>query len=55
MIDRPLAKAILEEYTKTPSLLRHARSVEIVMRALAKHFGEDEEKYGIVGLSLIHI
>jgi len=50
MIDRSTAKAILEEYTKTASLLRHARSVEIVMRALAKHFGEDEEKYGIVGL-----
>ena len=50
MIDRPRAKAILEEYTKTASLLRHARSVEIVMRALAKHFGEDEEKYGVVGL-----
>ncbi len=50
MIDRSTAKAILEEYTKTASLLRHARSVEIVMRALAKHFGEDEEKYGVVGL-----
>lgn len=50
MIERPIAKAILEEYTKTASLLRHARSVEIVMRALAKHFGEDEEKYGVVGL-----
>ena len=54
MIERSIAKAILEEYTKTASLLRHARSVEIVMRALAKHFGEDEEKYGVV-LSLIHI
>ena len=50
MIERSIAKAILEEYTKTASLLRHARSVEIVMRALAKHFGEDEEKYGVVGL-----
>ncbi len=50
MIDRSAAKAILEEYTKTASLLRHARSVEIVMRALAKHFGEDEEKFGVVGL-----
>ncbi len=47
---RTQAKAILEEMTKTPSLLRHARSVEIVMAALAKHFGEDEEKYSVVGL-----
>lgn len=49
-MNRAQAKTILEEMTKTPSLLRHARSVEIVMRALAKHFGEDEEKYGVVGL-----
>ena len=50
MINRTEAQTILQEYTKSASLLRHARSVEIVMRALAKHFGEDEEKYGIVGL-----
>ncbi len=49
-MNRTQAKAILEEMTKTPSLLRHARSVEIVMAALAKHFGEDEEKYSVVGL-----
>ena len=49
-MNRTEAKLILEEMTKTPSLLRHARSVEIVMRALGKHFEEDEEKYGVVGL-----
>ena len=49
-MNRTQAKSILEEMTKTPSLLRHARSVEIVMQALAKHFGEDEEKYSVVGL-----
>ena len=36
--------------TKGESLLRHARTVELVMRAFAKHFNEDEEKFGIVGL-----
>ncbi len=36
--------------TKSESLLRHARSVELVMRAMARHFGEDEEKFGITGL-----
>lgn len=50
MMDRTEALNILEEMTKTDSLLRHARSVELVMRALAKHFEEDEEKFGIVGL-----
>lgn len=50
MINRTQAQAILQEYTKGPSLLRHARTVELVMRALARHFGEDEELYGAVGL-----
>ena len=49
-MNRTQAKSILEQMTKTPSLLRHARSVELVMQALAKHFGEDEEKYSVVGL-----
>ena len=35
---------------KNKNLLRHCLSVEAVMRALAKHFGEDEEVWGIVGL-----
>ena len=32
------------------NLRRHCYAVEVVMRALAKHFGENEEKWGIVGL-----
>lgn len=47
---REQAYEILTEMTKTDSLLRHARSVEIVMRAFARHFGEDEEQYGVTGL-----
>lgn len=44
------ADALLREMTKTESLLRHARSVEITMRALARKHGEDEEEWGIAGL-----
>ena len=44
------ATEILEDMTKTSSLLRHARTVELVMRAMARHFGEDEEKFAITGL-----
>lgn len=47
---REQAYEILTEMTKTDSLLRHARSVEVVMRAFARHFGEDEEQYGVTGL-----
>jgi putative nucleotidyltransferase with HDIG domain len=42
--------ALLNEYTQSQSLIRHMMAVEIAMRAYAKKFGEDEEKWGRVGL-----
>lgn len=47
---RDEAWAILTEWTKSESLLRHARSVELVLRRLARRFGEDEELWGAAGL-----
>jgi len=44
------ALAILKEFNKSESLLKHAYSVEGVMRYMARKAGEDEEKWGIVGL-----
>ena len=44
------AREILFDLTKTDSLRKHAHTVEAVMRALAWKFGEDEEKFAIVGL-----
>ena len=38
------------EMTETDSLRRHARTVELVMEALAQHYGEDVEKWAITGL-----
>lgn len=49
-MDIQQARAILNEMTKGDSLRRHARTVELVMRAMAKHFDEDEEKWAITGL-----
>ena len=49
-ISRQEARAILEEMTEAESLLRHARSVELVMEAMADHFGEDREKWAITGM-----
>ena len=42
----------LNEWTKTQSLLRHARSVEIVMQAAAAKYAgaADAEQWGITGL-----
>src|SRR5262249_15374950 len=38
------------EYTKGDSLRKHALAVEAVMRAYARARGEDEERWGIVGM-----
>lgn len=42
--------ALVREYTKNESLIRHMLSVETALRAYARKFGEDEEKWGCVGL-----
>ena len=44
------ALALLKEYNKTDSLLKHAYAVEGVMRYMARKKGQDEEKWAIVGL-----
>ncbi len=49
-MDRDSAMALLREYTKNENLIRHMLAVEAAMRAYARKFGEDEEKWGIVGL-----
>ncbi len=41
---------LLCEYTKSESLIKHMLAVEACMRAYARKFGEDEEKWGTVGL-----
>ena len=47
---RDQAFALLSEYTKSESLIRHALSVEAVMRHFAARYGEDQERWGIIGL-----
>ena len=49
-VNRERAWALLTEFTQSPSLIKHALSVEAAMRAYARHFGEDEERWGVVGL-----
>ncbi len=41
---------LLREYTKNESLIKHALAVEACMRAYARRFGEDEERWAVVGL-----
>jgi predicted hydrolase (HD superfamily) len=47
---RDIAFELFKKYNKSESLLKHALSVEGVMRYMAKKHGEDEEKWGIIGL-----
>ncbi len=49
-MDREDAWKLLTEFTKSESLIKHALAVEAAMRAYARKFGEDEEKWSIVGL-----
>jgi predicted hydrolase (HD superfamily) len=47
---REEAYNLLTEYNKSESLIKHALAVEGVMRYFARRRGEDEEKWGIIGL-----
>jgi putative nucleotidyltransferase with HDIG domain len=49
-MNRAEAFALLTEYTKNPSLVKHMLAVEAAMRAYARKLGQDEETWGIVGL-----
>lgn len=44
------ALALLEARITRDSLRKHCLATEAVMRRLARHFGEDEDAWGIVGL-----
>ena len=47
---RDEALQLLRQYTDSESLVKHGLAVEAVMRHFARRRGEDQEKWGIVGL-----
>lgn len=49
-MDRQAAWDLVCQYTAGDSLRKHMLAVETTMRAYARHFGADEETWGIVGL-----
>ncbi len=49
-LSREQALQRLQAWTKNPSLLTHARSVEIVMRAAAEKYGGDPDQWAVTGL-----
>ena len=44
------ARSLVKEHAKSDSLLRHSTAVEAVMRAYARHLGEDKEIWGMAGM-----
>jgi len=49
-VSRDSDLALVREYTKNENLVRHMLAVEAAVRAYARKYGEDEEKWGTVGL-----
>ena len=47
---RDEAWSLLNEYTKSDSLIKHALAVEAAMRHYAVHFGENVDTWGVTGL-----
>lgn len=47
---REEAMGLLKKYNKNESLINHALAVEGTMRYFAEYYGEDPEKWGIIGL-----
>jgi len=47
---REEAFELLCRHNTSESLIKHALAVEAVMRAMARKSGEDEEKWGVIGL-----
>ena len=47
---REEAFSLLKEFNQNESLIKHALAVEGVMRYVARKRGEDEEKWGVIGL-----
>ena len=50
MMNKEDALSLLQQYGPEPHMVQHALSSEAIMRALARHYNEDEELWGIAGL-----
>lgn len=49
-MERGTALELVKKYTEKDITFRHLISVEGVMRSLARHFSEDEDRWGYTGL-----
>lgn len=49
-INRERSLELLDQYLSSSNLIKHSLASEAVMRALARHFSEDEDLWGLTGL-----
>lgn len=49
-MDRSQALEIVNRHIKNPQMVKHMLATEALMRALARRFGEDEDRWGLAGL-----
>lgn len=49
-MNRTEARTLLESMTKSVSLLRHMRTIELVLEAYAEKFNENKDEWAIAGL-----
>jgi putative nucleotidyltransferase with HDIG domain len=50
MLTRDEALSLVNKHVSKKNVVYHMIAVEAIMRSTARHFGEDEEKWGLVGL-----
>lgn len=49
-LNKQQADELVDKYVTNPTTKLHLTESEAIMKALARKFGEDEEKWGIIGL-----
>jgi uncharacterized protein len=49
-VDQVAGRSLVRKYAEKDTTVRHLISVEGVMRSLARHFGEDVERWGLAGM-----
>lgn len=50
MLTRNEALTLVKQHVQNRNLIKHMIAVEAVMRALARHFGQDQDVWGVTGL-----
>ncbi len=49
-MERDKATKLIAEYVKNKNLAKHVLAVEAIMKGVAEHLSEDEDKWGLAGL-----